>query len=107
MPGNLRSFTVGAGGFSLTANKKSFGRHVFVQLVYCLGHKCESEHDKTKKMTCAPSKNSDQPEYLPSLIRHEITLGSLLSLERTAKTLIRLCQCADQYPHSLGNCVIL
>ena len=26
-------------------------------------------HDKTNKMICAPSKDSDQPGYLPSLIR--------------------------------------
>ena len=26
-------------------------------------------HDKTNKMTCAPSDNSDQPGYRPSLIR--------------------------------------
>ena len=29
----------------------------------------EPPHDKTNKMTCAPSKDSDQPWHLPSLIR--------------------------------------
>ena len=29
----------------------------------------ELQHDKTNKMTCVPSKNSDQPEHPPSLIR--------------------------------------
>ena len=29
----------------------------------------EPEHDKTIKMTCVPSKDSDQPRHLPSLIR--------------------------------------
>ena len=29
----------------------------------------ERQHDKTNKMTCAPSEDSDQPGLLPSLIR--------------------------------------
>ena len=29
----------------------------------------ESPYDKTNKMACAPSEDSDQPEHLPSLIR--------------------------------------
>ena len=29
----------------------------------------EPQHDKTKKMTCVPSEDSDQPGHLPSLIR--------------------------------------
>ena len=29
----------------------------------------EPSHDKTNKMTCAPSEDSDQPRHLPSLIR--------------------------------------
>ena len=29
----------------------------------------EPPHDKTKKMTCTPSENSDQPGHPPSLIR--------------------------------------
>ena len=29
----------------------------------------EPPHDKTNKMTCAPSKDSDQPWHSPSLIR--------------------------------------
>ena len=29
----------------------------------------ESPHDKTKKMTCAPSRDSDQPGHMPSLIK--------------------------------------
>ena len=31
--------------------------------------KYELQHDKTNKMTCAPSKDSDQPGHPPSLIR--------------------------------------
>ena len=30
------------------------------------------EHDKTNKMTCAPSEDSDQPGHPPSLIRNLI-----------------------------------
>ena len=33
------------------------------------GWKYEPAHDKTNKMTCSPSKDLDQPEYPPSLIR--------------------------------------
>ena len=55
----------------------------------------ELEHDKTNKMTCAPSEDSDQPGHLPSLISlrclHEETMGHKLPTECTAKTLIRLC----------------
>ena len=29
----------------------------------------EPQHDKTNKMTCAPSEDSDQPGHPPSLIR--------------------------------------
>ena len=31
-----------------------------------VGH--TNKHDKTNKMTCAPSEDSDQPWHLPSLI---------------------------------------
>ena len=31
--------------------------------------KNEPPHDKTNKMTCAPSKDSDQPRHMPNLIR--------------------------------------
>ena len=47
-------------------------------------------HDKTNKMACAPSEDSDQPGRLPSLISlrcpHEETLGPQLPIEGTAKT---------------------
>ena len=35
----------------------------------CLFHPFEPPHDKTNKITCAPSEDSDQPGHLPSLIR--------------------------------------
>ena len=58
----------------------------------------EPARDKTNKMTCVPSEDSDQPGHLPSLIRifavHiEETLCPKLPNERTAKTLIRLGGC--------------
>ena len=37
------------------------------EVLYCKPF--EPEHDRTNKMTCAPSEASDQPEHLPSLIR--------------------------------------
>ena len=54
----------------------------------------EPPHDKTNKMACAPSEDSDQPGNLPSLIRLRCALNGLLRTQaffmRTAKTLIRL-----------------
>ena len=32
-------------------------------------HHCELPHDKTNKMACVPSEDSDQPLHSPSLIR--------------------------------------
>ena len=63
------------------------------------------EHDKTNKMTRAPSEDTDQSENSPSLIRAfavhmkklwDLSLGTLATLERTAKTQIiawRTCHC--------------
>ena len=42
-------------------NKSFFVSYVFVAF--------ESPHDKTNKVACAPSEDSDQPGRLPSLIR--------------------------------------
>ena len=38
-------------------------------LIFKLKTKYEPPHDKTNKMACAPSKDSDQPGHPPSLIR--------------------------------------
>ena len=39
-------------------------------IFFCLlRRKNEPQHDKTNKITCAPSENSDKPGHLPSLIR--------------------------------------
>ena len=50
----------------------------------------EPAHDKTYKMACAPSEDSDQPVHPPSLISlrclHEECSGPWLPIERTAKT---------------------
>ena len=42
------------------------GKRVLNSLTYVL---IEPPHDKTNKMICAPSEDSDQPGHLPSLIR--------------------------------------
>ena len=59
----------------------------------------EPPHDKTNKMACAPSEDSDQPgqpgpaQSDQSLCcPHEESLGPWLPIERTVKTLIRLGQ---------------
>ena len=41
------------------------GRRAFYELVTTF----EPPHDKTNKMTCAPSEDSDRPGHPPSLIR--------------------------------------
>ena len=58
----------------------------------------EPHRDKTNKMTCAPSADSDQPGHPPSLIRVftvRMKKAQVLSypLSATSKTLIRLGRC--------------
>ena len=71
----------------------------------CHSYRCtwlfEPSRDKTNKMACAPSEDSDQPGHPPSLW--------VLSYptERTAKTLIRLGGCRDWSESSLGTHAIL
>ena len=71
----------------------------------------EPAHDKTNKMTCVPSKDSDQSGHPLSLISlrcpHEDSLGPWLSLECTVKKLIRLGGCPDWSESSLGGQAIL
>ena len=45
--------------------------HIWVKsfLLYCFLYRNELEHEKTYRMTGAPSKDSDQPAHLSSLIR--------------------------------------
>ena len=48
----------------------------------------EPKHDKTNKMTCAHSEDSDQPGHLPNLIKslrcgHGEALSPWLSIEHT------------------------
>ena len=40
-----------------------------VYLVTNMSYKNEPQHDKTNKMACAPSQDSDQPGHPPSLSR--------------------------------------
>ena len=51
----------------------------FLLVTSILGNQIELQHDKTNKMTCAPSEDSDRSEHLPSLIclrcPHEETSG--------------------------------
>ena len=60
--------------------------------------KIEPRHDKTNKMICAPSEDSAQPGHPPQSDQSqrcspEANLGHMLPTERTAKALIRLCEC--------------
>ena len=65
----------------------------------------ELPHDKTNKMACAPSKDSDQPRRPPSLISLRCALNEQLRFQaffmQTAKTLIRLKAQSDQDLHCL------
>ena len=73
----------------------------------------EPPHDKTNKMVCAPSKDSDQPGHPPSLIRvfavhmKDHWVLSYQLIERTGKTLIRLGGCPGWSESSLGAQTIL
>ena len=60
---------------------------VMAQVKVLLFTVSEPQHDKTNKMTCAPSEDSDQPGHPPSLhCPHEETSSPLLPTECTAKT---------------------
>ena len=52
----------------------------------------ELAHDKTNKIACAPSEDSDQTAQSNQIFRcpHEERLGPKLPIARTAKTQIRL-----------------
>ena len=62
-----------------------------------LQNKFEPHHDKTNRVACASSEDSDQPGHSSGLISlhcaHKESLGPKLSTERTAKTLSRLGEC--------------
>ena len=64
----------------------------------------EPPHDKTNKMACAPSEDSDQPGHLPRLIRVfavRMKKTWVLSYPFTVKTLIRLGRCPGWSESSL------
>ena len=61
----------------------------------------EPPHDKTNKMTCAPTEYSDQPGHPPGLIR-VFAVRSHSFFMQTAKTLIRLGGCPGWFESSLG-----
>ena len=71
----------------------------------------EPPHDKTYKITFAPSEDSDQPGHSPSLIslhwQHDEALSPKLLIKHTAKTLIRLGGCPGWSESSLGTQIIL
>ena len=52
----------------------------------------QPQHDKTNKMICAPSEDSDQPGYPPSLNKAFVvrSMGAQCFFRLTVKTLIRL-----------------
>ena len=52
----------------------------------------EPRNDKTNRMTCAPSKHSDQSGHQSIRCPIEETLGPKLPIERTAKTMSSLRQ---------------
>ena len=66
----------------------------------------EPQHNKTNKMACAPSEDSDLPGHPNKLISlrcpSEEALGPWLSFQRTVKTLIRLGGCPGWSEPSLG-----
>ena len=73
--------------------------HFYCKCLRWRSHSCcssfEPPHDKTNKMACAPSEDSDQPGHPPSLIR--------VFNKRTSKTLIRLGRCPGWSESLLGT----
>ena len=71
----------------------------------------DPQHDKTNKMICAPSDDSDQPGHPPSMISLHCALNGKLRTHgffmRTAKIMIRLGRCPGWSESSLGAHVIL
>ena len=70
----------------------------------------EPLHDKTNKMTCAPSEDFDQPGHLPSLIRASLvhsmdSQGPIVNV--CSWRLIRLGGCPGRSASSLAAKVIL
>ena len=62
-------------------------------------------HDKTNKVACAPSEDSDQPGHPPSLIRVfavRMKKAWVLPIECTATTVIRVGGCQGWSESSLG-----
>ena len=76
-----------------------------VQYLQCHSNNCDaccfvwSSDNKTSKITCAPSEDSDQPGHLPGLMRvlavsmKKPWVLRMESTERTAKNMIRLGGC--------------
>ena len=71
----------------------------------------EPPHDKTNKVACSPTKDSEQPGHPPSLtgvftvrMKKPWVLSYPLSAQRR---LIRLCGCPSWYESSLGAQIIL
>ena len=80
-------------------------------LLHSLDFSFEPPHDKTDKMTCAPSEDTDQPGHLPSLIRAftvHMKKPWVLSYPLSAQwRLIRLGGCPGWSESSLGAHAIL
>ena len=85
--------------FCMTSFRKTISVNFIVMSSSLLDKKkIELEHNKTNKMTCAPSKDSDQTAgHLPSLIRVFVALygepRTKAFFWQIAKTLIRLGRC--------------
>ena len=94
----------------------SFAEEILVNEIHvlkCLKLRLANEplHDKTNKMTCAPSQDSDPPGNPPSLIRVFVVrmknLWALNYLLSAVKTLISLGGCPGWSESSLGAHVSL
>ena len=87
----------------ITSNRKSVT--LFTSLFSWRRSTCEPPHDKTNKVACASSEDSDQPGHPPSLIR-VFAVRSVGSkgpkVSWTVKTLIRLGGCPGWSESSLG-----
>ena len=68
---------------------------------HCLSFYFEPQHNKTNKMTCAPSEDSDQPGHSPSVIR-VFAVRSLDELLRTSGFCMRTTNTLTRLGHFVG-----
>ena len=99
----------GPGFYSFPKFERNWTTIIYLTTILTVCHQStfKPPRDKTNKMACAPSEDSDQPGHPPILIRvFAVRMKKAwilrLHIERTANTLIRLGGCTGWSESSLG-----